>query len=77
LHYHAAAEAMPYITPMDPKHPLSSSLTEKLLEAIQTNSQADAIERALRDVNDEEASHAKRTAARIFLATTEGYEEYQ
>ena len=58
-------------------NPLQSSLSDRLKEEIETTSKAAAIERALRDVNDEEASQAKRTAARIFLATTEGYEEYQ
>jgi hypothetical protein len=62
---------------MQPDHPLSSSLTDRLREAIHTTSKEGAIERALRDVHDEEASQAKRTAARILLATTEGYEEYQ
>jgi hypothetical protein len=51
--------------------PLSSSLTEKLREAINTIRQDGEIERAIKDADDENASPAKRVAAKIFLATRE------
>jgi hypothetical protein len=46
---------------------LKSSLTERLLEAIETIHQESAYESALRDVDNEDL--AKRAAAKIFLAT--------